>query len=131
MPGVRHKRGTSANFQALVTGNSLLEGELYLLTDTKQVAVALSANTFYMLGAQRVRATTGANTAGWGLLQGATDGSNPNFQVPEGAFLSGSAMVWFGTTGAAITNFTEQPATGVIVMPFNPNDRVTVEYVPA
>lgn len=75
--------------------------------------------------------TTGANNAGWGALTGLTNGTNANFTVTQGSFKSGSCLVWYGTSGVLVTEFTETPGTGTITLPFNASDRVTVQYVPS
>lgn len=46
MPSVQHARGTRASLDALAGTNALLPGQIYVLTDTKQLAVALSPATF-------------------------------------------------------------------------------------
>lgn len=46
MPSVQHKRGTSAALTALASANGLLPGQLYVLTDTNRIAIALTVSTF-------------------------------------------------------------------------------------
>lgn len=46
MPDVLHKRGTLAALNALAAANELKPGQIYLLTDSARIAVALTTNTF-------------------------------------------------------------------------------------
>lgn len=46
MPTVRHKRGTRAALNALSASNSLVSGQLYVLTDEGRIAVALTSSTY-------------------------------------------------------------------------------------
>lgn len=46
MPSVQHRRGTSVALTALASANGLLPGQLYVLTDTNRIAIALTVSTF-------------------------------------------------------------------------------------
>ena len=46
MPDVQHKRGTLAALTALAAANQLKTGQIYVLTDSERLAVALSPSTF-------------------------------------------------------------------------------------
>ena len=46
MPDVQHKRGTRADFDALVAADGLLVGQMYLITDEDGIAVATGVGTF-------------------------------------------------------------------------------------
>lgn len=46
MPSVQHARGTKFALDALAAGNSLLPGQIYVITDENRIAVALTVSTY-------------------------------------------------------------------------------------
>lgn len=46
MADILHKRGLKSAFEALASASGLKPGQIYILTDTKQMAIALTVNTY-------------------------------------------------------------------------------------
>ncbi len=46
MPSVQHLRGTRAALDALAGTSDLLPGQIYVLTDGRRIAVALTTSTY-------------------------------------------------------------------------------------
>ncbi len=46
MPDIRHKRGTKAALDSLAGSSGLKVGQIYHLTDTKQLAMAITTGTY-------------------------------------------------------------------------------------
>lgn len=46
MPSVQHLRGTRAALDALAATSDLLPGQIYVLTDGRRIAVALTTSTY-------------------------------------------------------------------------------------
>lgn len=46
MADIQHKRGLKSAFEALASTSGLRPGQIYILTDTKQMAVAITTSTY-------------------------------------------------------------------------------------
>ncbi len=46
MPNLQHKRGTRADLNSLASGNNLLIGQIYLITDEDRIAIATAVNAY-------------------------------------------------------------------------------------
>lgn len=55
MPDIRHKRGLMSAFVALAAANGLKPGQIYVITDTKQLALAVTSSTYdlYIRGGEQ------------------------------------------------------------------------------
>ncbi|MEL7231728.1 MAG: hypothetical protein AAGJ85_04380 [Pseudomonadota bacterium] len=65
MPNIQHKRGTLAALDALASGNNLLPGQIYVVSDQNIIALALTVSTYQTYHPIIVSATEPADkTAG-------------------------------------------------------------------
>lgn len=46
MADIQHKRGLASAFVALAAAEGLKVGQIYILTDTKQIAIAVTTSTY-------------------------------------------------------------------------------------
>lgn len=46
MADIQHKRGTKSALDTLASGGNLKVGQIYVLTDTKQIAIATSTTAY-------------------------------------------------------------------------------------
>lgn len=46
MADILHKRGTKSAFESLATAGNLKNGQIYILTDTKQIAIATGTSSY-------------------------------------------------------------------------------------
>lgn len=128
MVNIQHKRGTRAAFNALVAGNSLQAGQMYVLTDEPRIAIALTANTykFYLAENEAVSALDfpvtepvapgagltrlfGINAGGRSLMaQCRSDGQFTSFQPHKGR---NKVATWIPAGNS--TNITTDGATAL------------------
>lgn len=63
MADILHKRGLLSAFVALAAANGLKPGQIYVITDTKQLAMAVTTSTYHLYTRGGEQGVTVSDTA--------------------------------------------------------------------
>jgi len=114
MADVQHKRGTRAALNALAAANSLLPGQLYVITDESRIAVADTVSTYtaYAKESEAGSVDVGDTTLAYngdGTLNTVTD----NTGTRTLGYTSGVLTTIVGPGGTTTLTYTDGRLTGV------------------
>ena len=105
MPNIQHKRGTRAALNTLATGNNLLVGQIYIITDESRIAVALTAGSYQAFQKENEDVSDTITTTNVSLVAGVRKQLPPTPVANRKSIIvtnNSTSDVWYGDSGVTV-----------------------------